>query len=72
MSEIALFTVGCILFIATTWATFAFGLSRIHELALEDIAEGDRYPADRGSGLTDIYVTGHGPAEGSEPGKRGG
>ena len=57
MSEIAIFSFGSVLFIIVTWATFVFGLRRIHELQLDDMAEVGRYSVERADGLTEIYVT---------------
>ena len=57
MSEIALFSFGSILFILTTWATLAFGLRRMHELHVRDMADMDRYPVPNPDGLTEVYVT---------------
>ena len=57
MNEIAIFGFGSFLFILTAWATFAFGLHRVHELQLRDVADTNRSPVDRPGGLTEIYVT---------------
>lgn len=36
MSDAAIFAIGSLVFIATAWATFAFGLSRFSELQRRD------------------------------------
>ena len=55
MSQGVLFAIGSVLFIATAWAAVAFGLSRMHQLRLEQMRESglDEVSA---SGLTSRYV----------------
>jgi hypothetical protein len=57
MSEIAIFSFGAVMFIMTTWATFSFGLRRMHELQLEDLAKSDRVAEAQESGFTELHVT---------------
>lgn len=45
MGEPAIFAVGGVLFIATTWATIAFGLTRVMRLE-DEVAEEE--PIERG------------------------
>ena len=57
MSEVALFGVGSLLFIAITWATVAFGVHRVHELQTEELERSDQTVIERPSGFTEIHVT---------------
>lgn len=57
MSEVAIFSFGSVLFIMTTWATFAYGMSRMHELQMRDLADSGRISAVRDEGLTEIHET---------------
>lgn len=65
MSEVAIFTFGAVMFIATAWATIAFGLQRISELQAADLRESGRVAEVRDDGLTEIHVTL--PAEDATP-----
>lgn len=56
MSEVAIFAFGAVMFIATAWATIAFGLQRIAELQAADLQESGRVAAQRNDGLTEILV----------------
>ncbi len=55
MSEVVIFALGAVLFVITTGATFSFGLVRIHELQIEDMARSDRIAEVEERGLTEIY-----------------
>jgi hypothetical protein len=57
MSEVAIFSFGSVLFVMTTWATFSFGMRRMHELQSEDLANSQRISEVRTDGLTEIHVT---------------
>ena len=57
MSEVAIFTFGSVMFIATSWATIAFGLRRIAELQAADLESSGRSAEVRSDGLTEIHVT---------------
>ncbi len=55
MSEVAIFSIGSVMFVATTWATISFGMSRMHELRHRDVeASGGRIQL-RESGLTELH-----------------
>jgi hypothetical protein len=56
MSDIAIFGAGSIMFIATTWATIAFGVRRMHELQDEELERTGRTPLEGESGLTELHV----------------
>ena len=56
MSDIAIFLFGSVVFIATAWATFAFGLSRVHELHLDDVEQSSRFSEVVDDGLTERYI----------------
>lgn len=56
MSDIAIFGAGSIMFIATTWATIAFGVRRMHELQDEELERTGRTSRERESGLTELHV----------------
>lgn len=58
MSEVAIFSFGSVLFVMTTWATFSFGMRRIHELHRRDLVESDRIAEVRTDGLTEIHLSG--------------
>lgn len=62
MSLVAIFIVGTILFFFTTWASVAFGLSRMHELQSRDIATSPSTTIVDQSEFTEVHVT--------EPGTR--
>ena len=55
MSDIAIFGAGSIMFIATTWATIAFGVRRMHELQDEELERTGRAPQAE-SNLTELHV----------------
>lgn len=55
MSEVAIFSFGSVMFIATAWATLAFGLRRISELQAADLRDAGRVPEARDDGLTEIH-----------------
>lgn len=57
MSEVALFGIGSILFMATTWATLAFGMQRIHQIQMNDLEASDRISEVRTEGLTELHIT---------------
>lgn len=56
MSEIAIFGFGSVMFIATTWATIAFGVRRMHELQDEELERTGRSARLEESGLTELHV----------------
>ena len=55
MSDVAIFGAGSIMFIATTWATIAFGVRRMHELQDEELERTGRAPKPE-SDLTELHV----------------
>lgn len=57
MSEVALFGIGSVLFMATTWATLAFGMQRIHQLQMNDLEASDGITEVRDEGLTQLHMT---------------
>lgn len=57
MSEVAIFAFGSVMFVMTTWATFSFGMRRVHELQMLDLAESSRISEIRNEGLTEIHVS---------------
>lgn len=57
MSDVAIFAFGGVIFIISTWAVVAFGLSRMHELQREDLDESPRITEVREDGLTEVYMT---------------
>mgnify|MGYP001823956905 CR=1 FL=1 len=57
MSEVALFGIGSIVFMATTWATLAFGMQRIHQIQMNDLEASDRISEVRTEGLTELHMT---------------
>ena len=57
MSDLVVFGFGSVIFVISTWATLAFGLSKMQELALRDVEASDRIRAVKQSPYTDIYVT---------------
>jgi hypothetical protein len=64
MSEVAIFSFGSVMFIATSWATIAFGLRRIAELQAADLQDSGMVPESRDDGLTEIHVS---VSDGVEP-----
>lgn len=56
MSDIAIFSAGSLLFIATTWATVAFGVRRMHELQDEELERSGRTARAGESGLTELHT----------------
>lgn len=65
MSEVAIFSFGSVMFIATAWATIAFGFRRISELQAADLRESGRVAELREDGLTELHVTFPGDAASS-------
>lgn len=57
MSEVALFGIGSILFMATTWATLAFGMQRIHQIQVSELEASDSISEVRAGGLTELHMT---------------
>ena len=57
MSEVAIFSFGSVMFIATAWATIAFGFRRISELQAADLQEAGRVAEVRDDGLTELHRT---------------
>lgn len=55
MSDIAIFGAGSVMFIATTWATIAFGVRRMHELQDEELDRTGRAPVAE-SNLTELHM----------------
>ena len=55
MSEVIIFALGAVLFVITTGATFSFGLVRVHELQMEDLARSDRIAEVEELGFTEIH-----------------
>ncbi len=66
MSDVAIFGFGSVMFIATTWATIAFGVRRMHELQDEELARTGRSARLEESGLTELHVD-----DGAEAGAEG-
>ena len=56
MSEAAIFAVGSVLFVMTTWATIAYGLATVHELRLRDIEKSPDVDIRAESQFTDLHV----------------
>ena len=56
MSEGLLFAIGSVLFIATAWAAVAFGLSRMHQLRLEQVRDSGLEVEPSETGLTSRFV----------------
>lgn len=56
MSDIAIFGFGSVMFIATTWATIAFGVRRMHELQDDELERTGRSAQLEDSGLTELHV----------------
>lgn len=56
MSDIVIFGFGSVMFIATTWATIAFGVRRMHELQDEELERTGRSAQLEESGLTELHV----------------
>ncbi len=56
MSEILIFGVGSVMFIAVTWAAVAFGVQRMHDLQVADLEDGDQTAVTRDDGLTELHV----------------
>jgi len=57
MTEVAVFGIGSVMFMATTWATFAFGMKRVHQLQMRDLASSDRIAEVRRDNLTELHMT---------------
>jgi hypothetical protein len=57
MSEVAIFSFGSVMFIATAWATIAFGFRRISELQAADLREAGKVAEARDDGLTELHVS---------------
>ncbi len=57
MSDALIFAFGSVVFIASSWATLSFGLSRMQELALSDVEQSERFShVERGT-YADVYVS---------------
>ena len=56
MTETLIFGFGSVLFIATTWASVAFGLHRMHEIEVAEVELTDRTVVTRADGLTELHT----------------
>ena len=57
MTEAAIFVAGSLVFIATAWATFAFGVTRFRELQIQDMADADVPVSVRSEGpFTEVWI----------------
>lgn len=56
MSDVAIFSFGSLMFIATTWATVAFGVRRMHDLQDNELESTGRKAEVRESGLTELHT----------------
>ena len=67
MSDVGIFIVGALMFIATAWATIAFGLSRFQELQRLDMEAAERTATVRPeSSFTEVWVPPESPPEASD------
>ena len=55
MSEVVIFSVGSLFFVATSWATLSFGLTRIAELKRRELEDAGVKIEATESGYTEIY-----------------
>jgi hypothetical protein len=56
MSEAAIFAVGSVVFVITTWATIAYGLATIHELRLKDLGTDPSVEVRSSGQFTELHV----------------
>lgn len=56
MTEAAIFAVGSVMFVITTWATIAYGLTTVHELRLRDIDSSGDVSVEPAGQYTERYV----------------
>ena len=56
MSEAAIFGVGSIMFTMTAWATLVFGMRRIRQVQLRDLASSGRIAQTQAAGLTELHM----------------
>lgn len=57
MSDVAIFAVGSVIFVITSWATIAYGLAAAHQLRLRDLEDSPDVTAVKAeSQFTEIYV----------------
>lgn len=56
MSDVAIFAIGSVIFMITTWATFSFGLRRMGELHAQDLGKANVIAVPQASGFTEIHV----------------
>lgn len=57
MTESLIFGIGSVIFIATTWASVAFGLQRMHGLEVAEVELADRTVVPRRDGFTELHVS---------------
>ncbi len=57
MTDLVLFALGSLVFLAVTWATVAFGVARVHEMQYDDMEESERIAWIEDRALTEIYKT---------------
>jgi hypothetical protein len=69
MSDGVIFGIGGVLFIATTWATIAFLLSRLNELHRREVLDSPTVARIESDTFTDVYVTSDLPSQ--RPGPEG-
>ncbi len=56
MSDIAIFGIGSVIFMFTTWATFSFGLRRMGEIQAKELDKSNVVVIKRDDGLTELHV----------------
>jgi len=57
MGEVAIFSVGAVLFSFTTWATIAFGMDKMQKALIDDLEESDVVTEIRDGKYTDLHLT---------------
>ncbi|HSF87263.1 MAG TPA: hypothetical protein VLG28_16615 [Acidimicrobiia bacterium] len=57
MSDVAIFAVGSVVFVITSWATIAYGLAAVHQMRVRDVNESPTVGLRTATQFTDVYVT---------------
>jgi hypothetical protein len=56
MSDVAIFALGSVVFVITSWATLAYGLATVHQMKMQDLENSPAVSVKPQSQFTDVYV----------------
>jgi hypothetical protein len=57
VSDVAIFAIGSVVFLVTSWATIAYGLAAVHQMRMRDVEDSPTVELRTETSFTDVYVT---------------